>query len=266
MGAAGYATIKVLPGLKFAVPLLKIAKVGPLASMVVSGFAYGAVFGWSYGFGMVGLIAIHEAGHALMMRYLNVPVGPMIFIPFMGASVIMEKFPMDASEEAAIALAGPILGSIASLVPLAYGIQTHSQLAFALANWGFMINLFNLAPVGSLDGGRVAGCLNKWLLPVGLVGMGSLAYMLQHPMIYLVTALGTYTTFNRFYYPQDFRPIGYYDISMGSKIAVGATYIGLIATLVYAMKYNDKRRRTPQELLGPRSPVSKRLNDVDHWI
>ena len=53
-----YATIKVLPGIKFAVPLLKVAKVGPMFSMVASGFAYGAVFGWAYGFGMVSLIAV----------------------------------------------------------------------------------------------------------------------------------------------------------------------------------------------------------------
>lgn len=46
-----------------------------------------------FGTGMVGLIFIHELGHALMMRNLGVPAGPMVFIPFMGASVEMRKHP-----------------------------------------------------------------------------------------------------------------------------------------------------------------------------
>eukprot|EP00397_Hematodinium_sp_SG-2012_P021630 GEMP01022357.1.p1 GENE.GEMP01022357.1~~GEMP01022357.1.p1 ORF type:complete len:360 (+),score=46.28 GEMP01022357.1:69-1148(+) len=266
IGAAGYATVKILPGLKFAVPILKVAKVGPLFSMVASGFAYGAVFGWAYGFGMISLIAIHETGHALMMRHLGIPVGPMVFIPFMGASVAMEKFPSNAAHEAAVALAGPILGSVAAFVPLAYGLATGSQLGFALAHWGFMINLFNLLPIGSLDGGRVAGALSKWLLPVGVVGCGGLLYMTPtNPILILIFLGGSYTTFMRFWSPE-FRPYGYFDISPGSKMIVGVTYLGLIAALVYAMSVNDRLRRSPQDLLDRHSPVRRQLDDVDRWI
>ena len=53
-----------------------------------------------------------------MMRYYGVPVGPMVFIPFMGAAVEMKGYPPNAAQEAAIALAGPVLGSVAAVIPL----------------------------------------------------------------------------------------------------------------------------------------------------
>ncbi|KAF4729237.1 PtdIns(3,5)P(2) sythesis regulation factor, partial [Perkinsus olseni] len=101
VSAAGYAVMK-LKGLKILIPVLKFSKAGPLLSMCVSTLAYGAVFGWQFGTGMVGLIFIHELGHALMMRRLGVPTGPMVFIPFMGASVEMRKHPSSGEPFSAI--------------------------------------------------------------------------------------------------------------------------------------------------------------------
>lgn len=45
------------------------------------------------------------------------------------------------------------------------------QVLLALADWGYLINLFNLLPVGAMDGGRVAGTLSPWL-PAGGLALG----------------------------------------------------------------------------------------------
>jgi len=184
----------------------------------------------------------------------------------MGAAVSMEDLPPNAAQEAAIAMAGPIVGSMAACVPMWYGLATGSQLGFALAHWGFMINLFNLLPFGNLDGGRVAGALSHWFLLLGLAGCGALVYtMPMNPVLMLIFFAGSYTTFIRFYSPE-WRPYGYYNLSPLTKTAIGVSYLGLIAALVLAMKVNDSYRRTPQELLPYNSGVRKQLNDVDNWL
>jgi len=47
--------------------------------------AYSIFFGWPFAAGFVGLIFVHECGHAVVMRHYGVPFSPMLFIPFMGA-------------------------------------------------------------------------------------------------------------------------------------------------------------------------------------
>ena len=81
----------------------------------------------------VSLILIHESGHALAMKRLNIPFGPMVFVPFLGAAVEMRKRPKDAWEEALVALGGPVLGSLGSLAFAGVAHATCSPLMFALA-------------------------------------------------------------------------------------------------------------------------------------
>ena len=56
-----------------------------------------------------------------------------------------------------IAFGGPVVGGVTAIALSVAGLALDSQLLFALAQWGYMINLFNLAPIGSMDGGRIAG-------------------------------------------------------------------------------------------------------------
>jgi hypothetical protein len=50
----------------------------PLASMILTSATYAIFFGWSYAIGMVGLIFVHECGHAVVMHRLGVPFSPMV--------------------------------------------------------------------------------------------------------------------------------------------------------------------------------------------
>jgi hypothetical protein len=131
---------------KYVIAALKITKLSSLASMMLSSVAYGYIFGWPYGIGMVGLIFVHECGHAIAMHHHKIPFTPMVFVPFMGASIGMTEQPASAEIEAQVALAGPVLGSCAALSLGLVGNITDSQLLLALADWGYMINLFNLLP------------------------------------------------------------------------------------------------------------------------
>jgi hypothetical protein len=71
--------------MKYVLVALKLTKMAPLASMVITSGTYALFFGWPYAIGMVGLIFFHECGHAVVMHRYNVPFSPMVFVPFMGA-------------------------------------------------------------------------------------------------------------------------------------------------------------------------------------
>lgn len=84
---------------KYILGALKLTKFASLGSMLVTVGAYSMFFGVPYAVGMTSLILIHESGHALVMKKLNIPFSPMVFVPFMGAAVAMRKRPKDAYEE-----------------------------------------------------------------------------------------------------------------------------------------------------------------------
>ena len=99
---------------------------------------------------MVGLLLIHESGHALVMHQLGLPFGPMLFVPFLGASVTMKKLPRDAYQEALVAFGGPALGTLGAFGTSIAAGAMDSQLLYALADFGYMINLFNMLPIGMM--------------------------------------------------------------------------------------------------------------------
>lgn len=66
----------------------------------------------------------------------------------------MRKHPRDCYDEALIAFGGPVAGMGAAFAVAAGASMTDSQLLYALADFGFMINLFNMLPIGMMDGGR----------------------------------------------------------------------------------------------------------------
>jgi len=121
---------------KYVLVGLKLTKLAPVLSMVASSLAYSAIFGPAYGCGMVGLIFVHECGHAIAMRYYGLPFSPMVFIPFVGAVIQMQKLPATAAQSAVVALAGPVLGGVAAGATAFAGHATGSQLLMALGDWG----------------------------------------------------------------------------------------------------------------------------------
>lgn len=252
LGTVGAGGMVLLGKGKYILGVLKLTKFASLGSMLLTVGAYTAFYGFPYAIGMTSLILIHESGHALVMRQLGIPFSPMVFIPFVGAAVAMRSRPKDAYMEALVAFGGPILGSVGALgfAGAAHMTTDTSQLLVALSDFGFMINLFNLIPLGTLDGGRICGAISPYAGVVG-IGMGGLmAYegMIHNPIFYLILLGGGYETFMRFYDPLGHAPPNYYHITSAQRMAITGGYFGLVGALFAAMAWNRQYMLTPEQL------------------
>jgi Zn-dependent protease len=122
-------------------------------SIFIAVAAYALIWGWTFAAGLVLLILLHEMGHYIEAKREGLDPKLPVFIPFLLAYVRYTRG--NPWQTARVAIAGPILGGVASLVVYVVGKQQHSNLLLALAYFGFFLNLFNLLPFGMLDGGAV---------------------------------------------------------------------------------------------------------------
>jgi Zn-dependent protease len=115
--------------------------------------AYALIWGWRFAIGVVVLILLHETGHWIEAKREGLNPRLPVFVPFLGAYVAYTRG--HPWQTARVAIAGPILGAAASAVFYAIAKSQHSDLMYALAYFGFFLNLFNLLPFGFFDGGAV---------------------------------------------------------------------------------------------------------------
>ena len=106
-------------------------------SMAASIGAYALLFPVGFAVGVVVMLLVHEAGHIWAARRKGLPVSAPLFIPFIGAMILMRKHPRDAETEAYIALAGPLIGTAGALAAFAGGVWLHSELLLVIAKVGF---------------------------------------------------------------------------------------------------------------------------------
>jgi membrane-associated protease RseP (regulator of RpoE activity) len=135
-------------GLKFGILFSKFGL------LFVSVAAYSLIWGWRFAIGIVALILVHEMGHFVEARRQGLRPTLPTFIPFVGAFVTHEL--VNPWRQALISLAGPFLGGLGATAVWLTGEATGSRLLQALGYFGFLLNLFNLLPVGFLDGGSIA--------------------------------------------------------------------------------------------------------------
>jgi Zn-dependent protease len=134
----------------------------------ISAAAYALWFrSWTFGFGFVLMILVHELGHTVEARRQGLKVSLPTFIPFFGAFVTIRHAGLTPWRNALISLSGPLAGGIAAAVVWAVGAQRGSSMLEVLANLGFLLNAFNLLPIGFLDGGSIARAIGEaWRMPV----------------------------------------------------------------------------------------------------
>ena len=218
---------------KFLLFIFKFGKFGSLLTMLVSVWAYSLAFGWPFAFGFVLLIFIHELGHALMLKHEGIDAGLPVFIPFMGAFIAMKGMPRNAWIEAKVGIGGPFLGSLGALAVLLVGIEIDSTFCIALAQTGFLINLFNMIPVSPMDGGRIAGGVSQWFLWVGMVIGCYIFYLIRSPILLIILILGALHLWQSFKNPVP----GYYDIPASNRLTMGSAYLCLLASLIYGLRF-----------------------------
>lgn len=249
LGLVGILLLKFGAKLKFiVVPLIKffpvVFKTG--GTMILAIAAYAMMWGWKYAVGFVLLILIHECGHLLAAQKCGLKVGAPVFIPFMGAFIALKEAPRNAWIEAQVGIGGPLFGTMGAAVCEIIAVATGNLLFRALAYTGFFLNLFNLAPFGFLDGGRIVTALSPWLWVVGLVIV--LGLMIVQPSIILLLILifsapRLFSLFRR----QSEEERRYFEVTPGQRGTMAALYFGLIALLALGMQMTHIHRESLPE-------------------
>jgi Zn-dependent protease len=211
------------------IPKLKLLTT--FGSAVVSIGAYALIWGLPFAAGFVALLFLHELGHVIQLRREGVKASAPMFIPFLGAVISAKSMGRDAAAEARVGLAGPVLGSLASLVPLVLWLATGSDFWRALAYIGFFLNLFNLLPVLPLDGGRAMAALTPWMWLVGFAGLIALAFYFPNPILLLVIVFGGLESWRRWKLRDTAEGRAYHAIRPRTRALVAATYVGLAGLL-----------------------------------
>ncbi len=234
--AIGALLLKFGAKLKFVLLLLpKLKLFTTSASMLISIGAYALIWGWRFAVGFVLLLLIHEMGHVLQLRREGIKASAPLFIPFLGAAVGMKALPKDAAAEARVGLAGPILGSLGCLIPVALYALTGNELFQALAFVGFFLNLFNLLPVLPLDGGRAMAALTPWMWVVGFALLIAATLAFPNPIMLIILLLGGFETWRRWKSRKSPEGKRYHEVTPRTRVAVAVTYVGLAVALAVGM-------------------------------
>jgi Zn-dependent protease len=172
-----------------------LSKGTTVLSMLASAGVYWAAFGWQFGVGLVLSIYVHEIGHVAALQRLGIKATAPMFIPGLGAFIRSKQYPASVREDAYIGLAGPIWGMGAAIACFLMWLGTGYGLWAALTQWGAIINLFNLTPFGTLDGGRGFRALSRgarWVI-VGLSAAAAVATAV--PIAWLLVIVGVVRAF-----------------------------------------------------------------------
>jgi Zn-dependent protease len=215
--------------------------------MIVSIAAYALAFGWPFAVGFVLLLFLHEMGHVIQLRREGIPASAPMFIPFLGAVVMAKSLGDDATAEARVGLAGPVLGTLGALALLPLAAATGDDFWYALIFTGLFLNLFNLLPVVPLDGGRAMAALSPWMWFVGLIAMALVAFAYPNPIIFLILLFAVMETYRRW----KARKAGgeavaaYYRVKPAHRLAILAVYVGLIVVCGVGMELTHIERSIP---------------------
>jgi Zn-dependent protease len=217
------------------------------ATMLVSIAAYSLIWGWKFALGFVVLLFVHEMGHVIQLRREGIEASAPMFIPFLGAAVMAKSLGDNATAEARVGLAGPILGTLGALALIPVAIVTDNDLWQALAFTGLFLNLFNLLPVVPLDGGRAMAALSPRMWFVGLFAMVVFAFAFPNPIIILILLLAVYETYKRWKARRSGgeEVAAYYQVKPSHRAIIAAVYIGLIAVCVVGMDLTHLERSIP---------------------
>ena len=222
-----------LKALLLLIPKLKIFTTS--ASMLVSVGAYALIWGWKFALGFVILLFVHEMGHVLQLRREGIEASAPFFIPFLGAAIAAKSLGNDATAEARVGLAGPVLGSLGALACVGIWQATGEEFWQALAFVGFFLNLFNLLPVLPLDGGRAMAALTPWMWILGYAALVALTFVWPSPVMLLILLFGGMETWRRWKLRKTPESQAFHRVKPAHRAAVAFVYLGLAAALAVGM-------------------------------
>ncbi len=170
--------------------LLGLTKASTLLSMLLSIGVYWTLWGWQFALGFVVAMYIHEMGHVAALRRYGIAATAPMFVPGLGAFVRLKQYPATPREDSRVGLAGPLWGAIASVVAYLIGKATDVPVFLAIAHFSAWMNVFNLLPLWSLDGGRGFRSMainERWLASAAA---GVAWFFTQEPILAVVGMAG----------------------------------------------------------------------------
>src|SRR6478672_4396265 len=208
LAVIGVVIAKFFANLKFVLlPLLKffpiLLKSG--GTMLLMIWVYTQIWGWRFALGFVLLLLVHETGHLVVAKRFGLKVGAPVFIPFLGAFVCN-----------------------------ALGVFFAAPIFIALAWFGYFLNLFNLTPVGMLDGGRIVTALSRWLWLPGFALLIWFGWKYPNFIIWLIVLLSVPRVYSLFRKRTE-EEERYFEVTPSQRWIMSVLYFGLIAVLLFGM-------------------------------
>jgi Zn-dependent protease len=185
-GPLGALGLLLLKGKALILMALKLKFVLSLAGFIA---VYWGLYGAKFGIGFALLILVHEMGHFIDVKRRGLPAEMPVFLPGFGAYVKWQALGVPLETRAAVSLAGPLAGFIASAACALVWWKTNDPVWAALARSSAWLNILNLIPVWMLDGGQAAIALGKNERLLLLTGTLALWLVFRENVLLLV-ALG----------------------------------------------------------------------------
>jgi len=138
-----------------------------------------------------------------------------------------------------------MLGTLGAGVCEMIHLATGNPMFRALAYTGFFLNLFNLAPVGFLDGGRIVTALSPWLWLVGFAVVVLLTIAQPNFILLLILIFSLPRLFFLFRRKSD-EERRYFEVTPAQRWTMAMMYFGLIALLVLGMELSHIPRENLQ--------------------
>jgi Zn-dependent protease len=204
-GAAGLVTLTLLLLSKLKFLLLGLTKASTFVSMFAFFGVYWSIYGWPLALGLVLSIYIHEMGHVAMLRRLGIDAGAPMFIPGVGALVMLKQHVSDPLTDAKIGLAGPVWGLGAAVAALGIYAVTGARIWLAIAQLTGFLNLFNLIPVWQLDGSRGIHVLARWERWVLVAAIAGALMLSEQRLLFLVGGVAVWRSLQQETGPGDTR-------------------------------------------------------------
>jgi Zn-dependent protease len=179
---------------KFFLSLLKLKF---LLSFAAFAGIYWALYGAKFGVGLAVLILVHELGHFVAVKRRGLAADLPMFIPGFGAYVRWTAAGVSPATRALVSLAGPLAGALGAAICALLWLQTRQGLWIGLASFSAFVNLMNLIPVWTLDGGQAMVAINR----PGRIGIAIAAVLFaaffSQPLLLLVAGGAVYRAFEK---------------------------------------------------------------------
>ncbi len=122
-------------------------------------FIYTLLVNWKAALLLTIGVGFHEYSHLLAAKYMGMKTKGFYLVPFMGGVAFVEGKYKSLGQQAFVVLAGPAGGGLLALVTAGAYLVTGVPFLAAAASWMCLLNLFNLLPLSSMDGGQLMGTI-----------------------------------------------------------------------------------------------------------